>query len=239
MAINWSKEQPAPQALWQLVHKYFPVARNLGIYNPGHDDHGEGRALDIGLLVSRPDEKEIAWGLINDVLKPNQAEVGWSYFIWDQWIWYPDARGQQQGGFQGDHTNHIHVSWSQTTSQKSEFPTANIAMGVLLRKLEAVNWLKGWWKVWDGNYYYYFFGPGGVVQYTKTKPSNTSGPPIRADNIGSYTYTPPNQLVITWNQVPGAEAACRETFYNAVSGCQQMNATSTLYSPLVATRRLS
>jgi hypothetical protein len=97
-------------------------------------------------------------------------------------------------------------------------------------------WLNGWWKVWDGNYYYYFFGPGGVVQYTKTKPSNTSGPPIRADNIGRYTYTPPAQLVIMWNQVPGAEAACQETFYNAVPGCRQMNATSNLYSPLVATR---
>ena len=238
MAINWSKEQPAPQALWQLVHKHFPVARNLGIYNPGHDDHGEGRALDIGLLVSKPDENEIAWGLINDVLKPNQAEIGWSYFIWDQWIWYPDVRGQQKGGFKGDHTNHIHVSWSQTTSQKSGFTTADIAMGGLSRKLQAVNWLKGWWKVWDGNYYYYFFGPGGIVQYTKTVPSNTSKPPIRADNTGTYTYTP-NQLVINWKQVPGAEAACQETFYNAVPGCQQMNANSNLYSPLVATRNLS
>jgi hypothetical protein len=101
------------------------------------------------------------------------------------------------------------------------------------------NWLNGWWKVWDGNTYYYFFGPDGVVQYTKTRPSNVSGPPIRADNIGRYTYPSPNQLVITWNQVPGAEAACRETFYNAVPGCQQMNATSNLYSPLVATRKLS
>jgi hypothetical protein len=99
-------------------------------------------------------------------------------------------------------------------------------------------WLYGWWKVWDGNYYYYFFGPGGVVQYTKSKPSNISGPPIRANNTGTDTYTL-NQLVINWKQVIGAEAACRETFYNAVPGCQQMNATSNLYSPLVATRDLS
>jgi hypothetical protein len=102
-----------------------------------------------------------------------------------------------------------------------------------------LDWLNGWWKVWDGNTYYYFFGPGGVVEYTKAPPPNTSGPPQRATNHGRYTYTPPNQLVVTWNQVPGAEAACRETFYNAAPGCQQMNATSNLYSPLVATRRLS
>jgi hypothetical protein len=101
-----------------------------------------------------------------------------------------------------------------------------------------MRWLYGWWKVWDGNNYYYFFGPGGIVQYTKSKPSNISGPPIRADNTGTYTYTP-GQLVVNWKQVSGAEAACRETFNNAVPGCQQMNATSTLYSPLVASRKLS
>lgn len=238
MNINWSKEQPGPRTLWQLVHTHFPIARNLGIYNPGHDDHGEGRALDIGLFVRKPDENEIAWGLINDVLKPNQPEIGWSYFIWDQWIWYPDSRGRQKGGFKGDHTNHIHVSWSQVTSQKNSFPKADGAMGALLQNLEAVKLLKGWWKVWDGNYYYYFFGSSGVVHYTKLKPSSTGGPPIHADNTGRYIFTSPNQLVIMWKQVPGAEVACEETFYNAVPGCRQMNAMSNLYSPLVATRNL-
>jgi hypothetical protein len=101
----------------------------------------------------------------------------------------------------------------------------------------SLGWLNGWWHVWDGNDYYYFFGPGGIVQYTNAKPLNTSAP-HRADNTGRYIYTLPNQLVISWNQVPGAEAACVETFYNAVSGCQQMNATSNLYSPLVASRQL-
>jgi hypothetical protein len=100
----------------------------------------------------------------------------------------------------------------------------------------AIGWLNGWWKVWDGNTYYYFFGPGGVAQYTKTPPPNTSGPPKRATNVGRYTNTPPNEVVIRWNQVAGAEAACQETFYNAAPGCRQMNATSNLYSPLVATR---
>ena len=99
----------------------------------------------------------------------------------------------------------------------------------------ALTWLQGWWKVWDGNTYYYFFGPGGVVQYIKTPPANTSAPPSRPDNRGQYEYTP-NLLVVTWNQLPGVEDACEEKFYNAVFGCRQMNATSNLYSPLVATR---
>lgn len=99
-------------------------------------------------------------------------------------------------------------------------------------------WLYGWWKVWDGNFYYYYFGPGGVVQYTKSRPSSTSGPPTHASNTGVYTYTP-NQLVIEWKRVIGAEEPCRETFYNAAPGCRQMNATSNLYSPLVAVRDLN
>ena len=99
----------------------------------------------------------------------------------------------------------------------------------------ALDWLTGWWKVWDGNTYYYFFGAGGDVQYTKALPSSTSGPPSQADNVGSYTYSAPT-LVLTWCQVEGASTNCVETFYNATAGCQQMNATSNLYSPLVATR---
>ena len=135
MSINWGQAQPAPKAFWQIVQTNFSVARNLGIFNTEADDHGEGRALDIGLLVIRSAEKEIAWGIIEDVLLPNLIEIGWSYFIWDQWIWYPDTRGQQRGGFKGDHTNHIHLSWSRETSQRSEFPASAVAVNRLLRKI--------------------------------------------------------------------------------------------------------
>jgi hypothetical protein len=94
------------------------------------------------------------------------------------------------------------------------------------------DWMGGWWKVWDGNTYYYFFGEDGVVEYTRTKPSNAMAPPTRADNTGTYSYALPSQLVVTWQRVPGVEFACQETFNNAVPGCQQMNAFSNLYSPL-------
>jgi hypothetical protein len=98
------------------------------------------------------------------------------------------------------------------------------------------DWPLGWWRVWDGNTWYYFFGPDGVVQSSKTIPYNTRTPPQHAHNRGTYKYTQPKTLVITWTQVAGAPEPCRETFYNAESGCEQMNATSNLYSPLVATR---
>jgi hypothetical protein len=97
------------------------------------------------------------------------------------------------------------------------------------------DWPLGWWKVWDGNTYYYFFGADGSVQSTKTQPHNTRTAPAHPSNTGRYSCNPP-QIVITWKLVGGAPTQCRETFYNASTGCQQMNATSNLYSPLVATR---
>jgi hypothetical protein len=93
-------------------------------------------------------------------------------------------------------------------------------------------WLTGWWKVWDGNTYYYYFGNGGFVQYTKTAPGSAL-PPTRPVGQGDYTLTS-GTLVITWNPVGGS--ATVETFRNAVAGAQQMNGTSSRYSPLVATR---
>jgi len=125
----------------------------------------------------------------------------------------------------------ITVTFKQDGSPPVVGSSPELSVGPIL------GWLNGWWKVWDGNVYYYFFGPGGLVQYTNSPPRDTSAPPQRAANNGRYTYSPPNKLVVSWNQVPGAEAACQETFYNAVSGCRQMNATSNLYSPLVATRQ--
>jgi hypothetical protein len=102
--------------------------------------------------------------------------------------------------------------------------------------LPAPDWPLGWWKVWDGNTYYYYFSADGSVKFTKSFPYNTRTPPKQANNVGRYTITPPNHLVITWNKVAGAATNCIETFYNAESGCEQMNANSNLYSPLVATR---
>jgi hypothetical protein len=102
----------------------------------------------------------------------------------------------------------------------------------------APEWPLGWWKVWDGNTWYYFFGDDGVVKSSKTTPHNTRTAPAHAHNMGRYTITPPNTLVVTWNQVAGAPTSCVETFYNAKADCEQMNANSNLYSPLVATRMI-
>jgi hypothetical protein len=70
-----------------------------------------------------------------------------------------------------------------------------------------------------------------------TPPSNTE-PPAKAKvhNTGTWVSTSPRTLKITWKQVVGAPKPCEETFWNAVEDCERMDATSNLYSPLVATR---
>jgi hypothetical protein len=56
----------------------------------------------------------------------------------------------------------------------------------------SLSWIKGWWKVSDGStYYYYFFRPDGVVQYTRTKPVNLNAAPVHPKGIGRYSYSAP------------------------------------------------
>lgn len=97
-------------------------------------------------------------------------------------------------------------------------------------------WPMGWWRVWDGNTWYYYLGPNGVAMSSKSPPFNTRTPPGKAHNTGTWTYSPPQTLVITWKQVVGTRVPCKETFWNAGDGCEQMNANSNLYSPLAAKR---
>jgi hypothetical protein len=97
-------------------------------------------------------------------------------------------------------------------------------------------WPMGWWRVWDGGTWYYYLGPNGVAMSSKAAPFNTRTPPGKAHNTGTWVHSAPKSLVITWKQVAGAAMPCKETFWNATEGCEQMNANSNLYSPLVATQ---
>ena len=100
--------------------------------------------------------------------------------------------------------------------------------------LPTVTWLQGWWTVWDGNYYYYYFNPAGIAVYIETQPQ-TSGAPASPKNRGTYSFDKFRRLIVKWRALPGL-GACVETFYNARPGAAEMNATSNFYSPLVATR---
>jgi hypothetical protein len=95
------------------------------------------------------------------------------------------------------------------------------------------HWVFGWWKVYDGNQYYYYFYRDGRVQYTEKPPATPFAPPKAPVNFGTYTYEPGRQIVIEWNPVDGGPTI--ETF-SAQTDLKAMNGTSNKYAPLYASR---
>jgi hypothetical protein len=93
-----------------------------------------------------------------------------------------------------------------------------------------LSWLYGWWKVWDGNYYFYYFGPNGSVSYIESPPNPLAPAPKNPHNRGTYFFETPNRMIVNWTELGGAST--RETFYDASSGVRTMHATSNRYSPL-------
>jgi hypothetical protein len=101
----------------------------------------------------------------------------------------------------------------------------------------ANGWLQGWWKVVDGNTYYYFFSSGLEVFYTKTEPQQSSQPMRNPMNRGrcvlAGTGTTQNLLTIEWNPADGGST--REVF-TRLPGRSAMGGTSNRYAPLWATK---
>lgn len=97
----------------------------------------------------------------------------------------------------------------------------------------------GWWKVWDGNTYYYYFESDGVVFYTTTAPKSVKATPDNRDRKNYGKVEPiigaPFQLRITWLEV--GTTATVETFTDTSSGAlSTMRGKSNLYGDLVATK---
>lgn len=125
---RWDGPQPAPKALWQLVHQNFPQTRNDGIYNNRNiagthtpSLHAEGRALDIGLSVSRPDEKLIADELFR-VFVHSAALVGFQEIIWNHQVWSHAHQNVHRYTGHDPHTGHIHAGFTRTASQHTTLP---------------------------------------------------------------------------------------------------------------------
>ena len=97
-------------------------------------------------------------------------------------------------------------------------------------------WLLGWWKVDDGNLYYYYFNDSHVVTYTKVEPKNVAHPPVKQPlNEGAVTISQ-NATTITldWNPADGGET--RETFTRLPTTTESMLGVSNRYGKLSATK---
>lgn len=124
----WEREQWAPRSVWNTVIASIPRTRWLGILmGPGHEDHSEGRAVDLGLWEWVPEEKDVAEAIVA-LLWDKMREVGWSYFIWNKQIYINDRPGPIPYTGLSQHKEHIHVSWNRETSQRMLFP--QFAVGI-------------------------------------------------------------------------------------------------------------
>jgi hypothetical protein len=98
------------------------------------------------------------------------------------------------------------------------------------------DWLVGWWTVYDGNtYYYYFFGDGSVV-YIKQAPNPKWTPPKTIGNHGSVAKNDSvHGFTVTWDVLKGETTPTIENFTPLGWTSQtEMNATSNKYSPIYA-----
>ena len=137
MAINWDQAQPAPKALWTLVHANFHQTRFVGIFNKRNiagtstpSLHAEGRALDIGLLVARPDEKVLGDQLFQ-LLIDNADELGLSEVIWNKKIWSTTNTTPHTYTGVNPHIDHVHVGFTRDGSQLDNFPHTMLDLSIL------------------------------------------------------------------------------------------------------------
>ena len=139
--MPWDRAQPAPLALWRIIHANFPQTRNLGIYNPRNiagtrtpSLHSEGRALDIGLSANVPRERTIG-----DLLFRDFAELGVQMqlqeVIWNQQIWSDARRHIHAYTGANPHTDHIHVGFTRAGSQQTDFPLMMVRVGIIFTGL--------------------------------------------------------------------------------------------------------
>jgi len=95
------------------------------------------------------------------------------------------------------------------------------------------DWLVGWWKVYDGNYYYYYFNKAGFVTHISQPPNPKWTPPMNIGNQGHVQMLEHGPRV-TWNPQKGLEATVETYTRVGWSSETEMNGTSNNYSPLFA-----
>jgi len=146
--------------------------------------------------------------------------------LWDKTHILQDGHAVSGGGAVMNEANIFGqarvIFWETTTERSGLTPVPN--------------WLKGWWKVYDGNTYYYYFSDQHVATYTKLAPKSPSQPPVKAplnEGVVTISVSPP-RVVIDWNPADGG--ATKETFTPQAPANTPMNGVSNRYAPLVATK---
>lgn len=95
------------------------------------------------------------------------------------------------------------------------------------------DWLVGWWKVYDGNYYYYYINKSGLAIYIDQVPNPKWTPPMHIGNQGRVQMLEHGPR-ITWNPKGDLEATVETYTRLGWTSETEMNGDSNNYSPLFA-----
>ncbi len=95
------------------------------------------------------------------------------------------------------------------------------------------DWLVGWWTVYDGKYYYYYFNKAGLVTYIDQRPNAKWTPPMNIGNQGRVQMLEHGPRV-TWNPVRNLPATIETYTRVGWTSETEMNGDSNNYSPLFA-----
>lgn len=92
-----------------------------GSHKTGGDPHIAGRALDIVLRASEPNEKRIAEELVQVFLKLKK-ELKFISVIYNSWEWNGSGQRFPRGGDAiNRHVSHIHIEWSESDMNHGGF----------------------------------------------------------------------------------------------------------------------
>jgi len=178
-----------------------------------------GRTEDIKIGRTEAEMKQYLNGR-QGILVFRQGPYGFHTELWDT-----DSIKQKQGTPSG-------------MDEKNLFSKQRILFWEITEETDAKPvpvWLRGWWNVYDGNTYYYYFSDQHGVTYSKDAPAALGvAPPRKPLNEGTVTIsaTPPH-VVIEWNPADGG--ATTESFTRVGwSSESEMNGVSNRYSPLFA-----
>lgn len=132
-----SRNSPMVLYLRRWLPRYFPMLRNRRGRHPSGVGglaargryHPTGRAADIFLEASLPQEKQIG-DLLFQLFINDAGPLGVDHVIWNRQIWSTQRGGPRQYTGASPHTNHIHVFF--TKAGASQTPA------LLLRRLDGI-----------------------------------------------------------------------------------------------------
>jgi hypothetical protein len=100
-------------------------------------------------------------------------------------------------------------------------------------------WVVGWWKVlWRGGTYYYYLAADRSARWTQTTPTAYTPPPLvsSAPRTGSFAFTYPDKVKITWTDSGNVEAYTTQQFTPKNEAGLVMVGTWQQWEPIVATK---